>query len=370
MSDGLRVAWAGYCLEVRHFGRSRLFILLTLLAAVNFLVLVSLFGLTGSNAPTAIVNLDRGSYGTAFMQALRDAHHSFTLRPMSAADAVDSVRNGNLVASITIPADFSDAIVAGEQIPLIIDIDNVNVDMTDDIQRALPSAITAFGREQHLPDINLIPEEHDLLRHDTGYIPYLVVSGLALDALVLGGILGAVVVAREWEGGAVKTWKLWRIAPSSPIALLMGKLLAAATLAAVALALTTGVVVAGYRVVPRDPLALAAGLLACVVIFTCLGGLLGALVRRTQPVVPLVFGLAMPFYLMSGALEPARFDGETVWRLAHLSPCYYAVGVLEAAFHGLRVTPETPLVDLLVLVAIAAASLVAARAAIVRTGTR
>jgi len=39
--------------------------------------------------------------------------------------------------------------------------------------------------------------------------------------------------------------------------------------------------------------------------------------------------------------------------IAHLSPVYYAVGVLEWAFHGLRVTPEPVYVDLLVLVAIA-----------------
>jgi hypothetical protein len=61
----------------------------------------------------------------------------------------------------------------------------------------------------------------------------------------------------------------------------------------------------------------------------------------------------MPFYIDSGALEPTRFDGETIWMIAHLSPVYYAVGVLEWAFHGLRVTPEPVYVDLLVLVAIA-----------------
>jgi hypothetical protein len=64
----------------------------------------------------------------------------------------------------------------------------------------------------------------------------------------------------------------------------------------------------------------------------------------------------MPLYVDSGALEPTRFDGETIWRIAHLSPIYYAVGVLEWAYHGIRVTPEPVYLDLLALLAIAVVS--------------
>ncbi len=52
---------------------------------------------------------------------------------------------------------------------------------------------------------------------------------------------------------------------------------------------------------------------ACVAIFTCLGAWLGAILKRTLAAVPLLFGLAMPFYVDSGALEPTRFDGEAIW---------------------------------------------------------
>jgi hypothetical protein len=62
-----------------------------------------------------------------------------------------------------------------------------------------------------------------------------------------------------------------------------------------------------------------------------------------------VFGLSLPLYLDSGALEPERFDGNTIWTLAHFSPVYYAVGVLEDAVHGLQVTPESTQVDALAM---------------------
>lgn len=370
MSDALRTLRAGFVLELQHCARSRLFLACTLLGAVNFLALVSLFGLTGSMAPTALIDEDGGVYAQAFVRALRGAHRSFRLRPMTEMDAAAGLKDGRLVAAITIPADFTQRIQQGEVVPIDVRVDNVDVDLADDVQRALPAAIVAFGEAIGVPGVRVQLDEQDTLPHDTGYIPYLVVSGLALDALVVAAILGAIAVARDWEGGAANTWKVWRLAPVSATAVLVGRLLAAAALAAVAIGGAAVIVVAGYGVRPQHPVSVAAALTACVLIFTCLGGLLGVVVRRTQAVVPLVFGLAMPFYLISGALEPIRLDGEWPWRLAHLSPAYYAVGVLQHAFHGLQVTPEPVRTDLLALIAIAGAGLLAAGGAMRRVGGR
>jgi hypothetical protein len=93
----------------------------------------------------------------------------------------------------------------------------------------------------------------------------------------------------------------------------------------------------------------AAALLLCVVIFSCVGVGVGALVRRTLPLAALIFGLALPLYIDSGSLEPARFDGNVIWGIAHFSPVYYAVGILQDAVHGLRVTPESIGLDFLAL---------------------
>jgi len=338
-------------LEAQLILRSRAFLVFTFFQALAFLALVSLFGLTGSMAPTALVDNDGGPQAVLLAQKLAQAHHSFRLLPMTQAEADRELRDGHLVAAITIPAGFSAAVNSGQTRALEVEVDNVDKDLTDDIERALPSAIVAFGAENHFPGIRLAVVEHDLLPTDTGYIPYLAVSAIALDALVLAAILGAVAVAREFEAGTVK---FWRLAPASAWPLLAGKLAAAAAVAALAIGATTLVVVFGYGVHPLHPVTLAAALLATVVIFAALGAALGVAVRRTLPLVPLVFGLAMPLYIDSGSLEPARFDGEVIWAFAHLSPVYYAIGVLQWAFHGLLVTPEPPALDLGILAAIAA----------------
>jgi ABC-type Na+ efflux pump permease subunit len=152
--------------------------------------------MTGARAPTAVIDYDHGAYSQALIENLAAAHHSFTLKFMDEAQATKAIKRGNLVAMIVIPPGFTDAISHGHVIPLKVIVDNIDTDMTDDIQRALPSAIIAFGKQSRLPFIHVQVQEKDLIDHDTDFIPYLVVSGLVLAAFTISAILSAVAVAR------------------------------------------------------------------------------------------------------------------------------------------------------------------------------
>ena len=147
----------------------------------------------------ALIDRDGGPQARRFVDALLGAHHSFALKNMSLDEAEAALGTGRLVGIITIPAGFSDDVARGVTVPIDVRIDNVNVDLTNDVQRALPAAIVAFGRGNTFPGLRVRMDEHDVLSHDTGYIPYLVVSALALDAMVIAGVLGAMATAREWE---------------------------------------------------------------------------------------------------------------------------------------------------------------------------
>ncbi len=346
MADGLRALRAAARLEFQQLNRSRVLVTLVVLEAITFLVLVSLFGLTGSRAPTALIDRDKGPLAKSFVRELEAAHHSFALRPMTLARAHDQLSRGDLVAIIEIPRGFSKTVAAGKTALLRVTVDNVNKDLTTDIREAVPSAITAFGKHHGFPGVRLTVAEHNLIDHETGYVPYLVVSALVLAAFVVAGILGAVAVTREFES---RTLTQWRLAAVGPGYLLAGKLLAASCVAAVAVAAAALVVIFGYGVSPVNPAAAVGALAICVVIFTSLGACVGALFKRTLPVASLFFGLALPFYVDSGALEPLRFDGERLWTAGHLSPVYSAISLLQWGFHDLDVTPESIPQNLLVL---------------------
>jgi ABC-2 type transport system permease protein len=359
VADGWLALRAAARAEFAQFNRSRALVGLVFVEAITFLVLVSLFGLTGSRAPTALVDLDRGPLARSFVTHLEAAHHSFALRPMAMKDAQRELSKGEIVAIIKIPRGFSTDVSHGKTVLLPVTVDNVNADLTDDIREALPSTITAFGRTHGFPGVRLVAAEHDLIDHDTGYIPYLIVSALALTAFVVAGILGAVTVTREFEADTVTQW---RLAPVHPGFLLAGKLFAASVVSTLAIGAAVLVVIFGYGVPPVHPFAAFGALAICVGIFTCLGACAGALIRRTLPVAALFFGLALPLYIDSGAIEPLRFDGDKVWTIGHTSPVYQAIGIIEWGFHGFNVTPESIPQNLLVLVAWALVAVLVAAA--------
>jgi len=60
MKPMLTALLGGFQAEIMQMARSRLFVALTVVQALTFLFLVSLFGMTGSFAPTAVISEDQG----------------------------------------------------------------------------------------------------------------------------------------------------------------------------------------------------------------------------------------------------------------------------------------------------------------------
>ena len=262
---------------------------------------------------------------------------------MDAAAARRALGRGRLVGAITLPAGFEAAVRRGETVPLEVQVDNLNEDLLFDLQRALPSAVLGFGHAVGLPGLRATIRERDLLPHDIPFLKYLAVSALALVAFVIAAALAALAVAREWEH---KTLKLLRLSPASLGAVLAGKLAASGAVAAVAVLGAAAVVMARLR--------RGAGLAAR-------RHRPPRRVRRALLVARRVDRRALPPHAADRAarlrpgdaavhrLRRARADAlrrrDASGRIAHLSPLYYAVGVLEWAFFGVRVTPEPIAVD-------------------------
>ena len=338
MNSKLRAFLGGMNAELHRLKRSRLLIALVLLQAITFLILVTLFGMTGAFAPTALVNNDNGPLSQVFINNLQNDHHSFNLIFMNNETAArELVAKGSLVAMIVIPQGFSENISEGKTVTVTVFIDNINTDLTDDIQRAVPSAVMSFGDQSKLEGVNVSVVETDSYTHDTSFINYMVASALVLDALIISGTLSAFTVAEEFES---KTAKLLAISPVHPLIPLMGRVTATTIVSAGALAITVSLGLIGYGISPIYPIQMVLILALCIIMFSCIGAALGAVMKKTLPVALFVLGIALPLYLFSGSYEPQRFDGNLIWGAAHFSPEYYAVGLMEHAVFNLKVTPE------------------------------
>ena len=347
MKPSLQALLGGIHAEFSQLRRSKLLIALTLLQAITFIILVSLFGMTGAWAPVAIIDYDQGVYAKRFIENLDKAHHSFRLYPMDLQTANKEIEHGSLVGIITIQPGFSNTIARGSTALITVVVDNIDTDMTADIQRALPAAITKFAKESNFPNIHVEAVEHDLIDHDTDFIGYLIVSALAIDALIIAGILSAVAVARELETG---TGRLLAVAPVDPIFPVIGRLIATTTISVGALIIAATVGLAGFRVHVMHPIELIVILLLSVIVFSFIGAAFGAAIRKTVPVSTLIFSIALPLYLDSNTNEPQRFDGNTIWMIGHISPVYQVAAILEHAVHNLYVTPESMQMNYIALI--------------------
>lgn len=161
--------------DVRLALRTPFSSLIAIALPINYLILLLLFALTGGQAPTAIVMQENGPYAQQFIDTMRHAH-SFVLtpdNPVSADEAQRMIAAGQIVAVVTIPANFDSAIQHGEQIAIPVMLNNLNVDFTNDIRRAIPLTIMQFYAKALPQQVVVQVAEQDIQKRDTDYIPYL-----------------------------------------------------------------------------------------------------------------------------------------------------------------------------------------------------
>lgn len=350
----LRVIRAVALKDIQSSLRDRAFSAVSIIIPLNFLLLFILFVISGGQAPTAVVLQDSGPYARQFVAAMEHAH-SFIIQETNAQDAQRLIAEGKIVAVVTVPASFDADLRAGRQVRLPVSVNNLEVDFTNDIRRAVPLAITSFYSQAFPNQVVIQAHEVDVQAHDTNYIEYLSVSILVIG-LMIGGLLQAGTnAAREYEQQTIKELLL---SPASRWAIETGKLLGALILNAASAALVLAVVILLLQVYPIHWGEMLGLSLLIMAIFVAFGVLLGTLVRRRQALIPLSLGLSLPIFFLSGAFGPVGWGTPLAAALARILPVYYAIGDLQYAFHGYNTTETSPLANALVLAAFAVAAIV------------
>ncbi len=345
ISYNLRVIWACMKKDIKVALTDRIFVILGVFLPVNFLILFSLFVLSGGQAPTAVVMNDTGPYAQQFYHSMAGAH-SFILQKASASEAHSLIQAGRIVAVVTIPADFDTQIKNNQPVQVNVDVNNLNTDFTNDIRRAVPLSITSFYAKAFPNVVTVVPQETDQYVQDTGYIPYLTVSILVI-ALVVGGLLqSGTSAAREWENATMKELLL---SPASRWAVVTGKMLGALvmSLASVIVVLSVLIFIIGVR--PLHWGEMIGFTLLTLTIFIALGTLLGTLLKQRQAFTGLAFGLAIPLFFVSGAFGPISFNVPILQAVAQITPVYYAIVLQQHAFHGFDLNTYGLAVNTLIL---------------------
>jgi ABC-2 type transport system permease protein len=319
-----------------RLGRAQLVpTVITVMVPINFLILFTLFALSGGNAPVATYPTQDHSPAApaspvALDHALRAAS-TFRVNPEpSQAAASAALAHDDVVATIGVPPGLDHTVVSGQGATLPVTINNLNADFADDIRRGLPLAILHLYEDTDRHALPVTVAEADSYPHTVSFLAYIAVSIEAV-ALLLGGLIqGGLSVAREWEHGTMKELML---APVPAWSVVAGKLGASLLAGVISSGLVLGVLVA-LGIHPQSWLALIAVMLVLLTVFAALGLAAGSTLRSTRAVIPLAFAVGLPLFFISGAFGPISWTTTASAAIARLFPVAYANAVIQHATYG------------------------------------
>jgi ABC-2 type transport system permease protein len=322
--------WALARKDLKSALTERSTLLQTITLPINYLILLSLFALSGNNAPTAVVLLDHGYYAQRFVAAMNQAH-SFHIVVESADAARQQYEEGTLVTLVTIPADFDNRVRADQPVQIHAAINDLDEDLTDDAQRALALSVTIFYSQNFPQMVPIMTVERDAYPSDTDYIPYLALSIMVISLLITGLLQAGMAAAREWEKGTMKELLL---APVSAWTLVAGKILATFIVGLPSIVVVLFVVVVFIGDLPVNfPFVIGVSLLSLLV-FAAAGVALGMALKDRGTLTTISRALAVPLLFLSGLFAPVSFNTGAIQFLARLFPVHYSIVLIQAAFKG------------------------------------
>ncbi|HLZ10258.1 MAG TPA: ABC transporter permease, partial [Chloroflexota bacterium] len=222
MRSSLRATWAIAWKDISVWLRQPPVIASTIMPAVGFMIIIVISAAAVGRNPIALVVLDDGPAASQFAGIVEQSD-AFLARRVAPAEAKQLLDGLDVAAVVTIPADFGANLAAHRPDPVSIEINNLNLDFTNDLRRSLPAAIDRYYAVQTENPVNVAVAESDLRAQDVGLIQFEVVPNLILLLTMAGIVNCGLATAREFEDLTIKELLLAPIARSTVIA---GKLLA------------------------------------------------------------------------------------------------------------------------------------------------
>lgn len=322
--------WVIFRKDIRVLLRQPATIAATLVPPIAFLLVNALGAAAVGRSPVALVTLDQGAQGQQMAQIIRNAD-VFRITDASATQAQTMLNNIDVVAIITIPADFTRRVDAHSSAPITVTVNNLNLDFTNDIRRSVPDAITQYYQAQgSASPVKVTMQETNLRQRDVQLFQYNVLPTILLLLMISGLINGGLATAREWESRTVKELLL---SPVSRGAIIAGKVFAgfAVTFVLGTLVLLLGDVLGWTQ--PQGVYWLSALLtIALVSLFSAgLGVAIGAALRRIQVVIGISINMAIYLFFLTGGIGVLAFEPDWLQNIAAFVPLTYGRHALEQA---------------------------------------
>jgi ABC-2 type transport system permease protein len=310
-----------------------------LIAFVLPLLLLFLFGyavsLDTSRTRIAVVAQDDSAPALGLAEAYRHSPYFDVRMARSVASVRDLIVDGRVRAIVVIPADFGEGVKKGSPPPIQIIADGSQPN-TANFVGAFAEGVRANWAAAELPR-RAIPPPPVQLSARYWYNPglksrnFLVPGSIAIVMTMIGTLLTALVVAREWERG---TMEALMATPIRMAELIASKVIPYFLLALVSMGLCTLIAVYAFGVPFRgSPLALLA--IAASFLMPALGlGLFISAATKNQFVASQIALLTafLPTFLLSGFLYEIASMPWPIRAITYAVPARYLIPPLQTVF--------------------------------------
>jgi ABC-2 type transport system permease protein len=311
--------------------------------AIAFLMplfLLVLFGfgvsLDADHLPVALVAEEPSPDTADFLAALEGSHYFAPIRVLTMAEAERNLRNGKVNAIVHLRADFAERLRRPDGTPIQVILNGVDANTARLTQGYVEGAwgvwlarrAASNGQELATP---VQMEQRVWFNSELRSRNFLVPGLVAIIMTLIGTLLTALVMAREWERG---TLEALLVTPASMTEVLLGKIIAYFTLGTGGMLLTVGLAVWLFGVPLRGSFWL---LWACASLFllAALGmGLTISTLARNQFVAGqiAIIGTFLPAFLLSGFIFDIDSMPAVVQGVTHLIVARYFVSIVQTLF--------------------------------------
>ncbi len=311
--------------------------------AIAFLMpffLLVLFGygvsLDADHVPVALVAEEPSADTADFFASLQGSQYFAPLHTLTLADAEQALREGRANAIVHLRANFAERLRRPDGAPIQVIVNGVDANTARLAQGYVEGAwgnwlahrATSLGQGLATP---VQMEQRVWFNSELKSRNYLVPGLVAIIMTLIGALLTALVMAREWERG---TMEALLVTPASMTEILLGKLIAYFVLGTGGMLLTVGLAVGLFEVPLRGSFWL---LWACASLFllAALGmGLTISTLARNQFVAGQVAIITtfLPAFLLSGFIFDINSMPAPVQFITHIVVARYFVAIVQTLF--------------------------------------
>ena len=310
------------------------------IAFVMPLFLLLLFGygvsLDADHLPVALVAEEPSADTADFFASLEGSHYFAPVTMTTQAEAEEALRHGRVNAIVHLGANFAERLRRPDGAPIQLIVNGVDANTARLTQGYVEGAwgnwlarrATARGQALATP-VQL--EQRIWFNPEVKSRNFLVPGLVAIIMTLIGTLLTALVMAREWERG---TLEALLVTPASMTEVLLGKLIAYFVLGTGGMLLTVGLAVFLFEVPLRGSFWVLWAA-ASLFLLAALGmGLTISSLARNQFVAGqiAIIGTFLPAFLLSGFLFDIDSMPAVVQTLTHLIVARYFVAIVQTLF--------------------------------------